>query len=381
MAELRGNILTPLGFIFGTIKFFQNITEIVYENGLSEKELVKKELPEMHAPIILPGFIDTHVHGGGGYDSMQGSDAVANLAAFHAQHGVTTLFPTTMTAPWDEVLFALDGIRSASLNQNNALSNIAGAHLEGPFISPERLGAQPGYAIEPDLEKIEEVLAKDIVRLATIAPEIEGALGAARALAQSSVRISIGHSKASIEQCLSFIEDIKNVGAVIGFTHLYNAMSGFKARNPGVIGSCFVDEDSFAEVIFDGYHIHPQNLKTIMKLKPKKVHLITDAIAACGTSVSSTKLGRQTVEVKEDRATLKDGTIAGSMLTLDKALKNVLAQGVSLFDASQMLSKTPATYMGLYDRGSLEPSKRADIVVLNEHYQVNQVFIRGQQVR
>ncbi|MDZ7704351.1 MAG: N-acetylglucosamine-6-phosphate deacetylase [Trueperaceae bacterium] len=374
--QLSGTIITPTGVRKGRLDFGTYIRHVALEDGTTT------------GPWILPGFVDTHVHGGDGGDTMDGAAGVRKLAAFHARHGTTTLYPTTMTNPWQRVLAALRGVAEVAREARHEagdeggarLPDIPGAHLEGPFISPERLGAQPPHAVVPTPERVGEVLALDVVRLVTLAPDIDGALDAARQFARAGVRVSIGHTRASYEQVRSVIDAIYEANGVVGFTHLYNAMGGLGAREPGPVGAALTDAESYAELILDLHHVHPASFQVALAAKPDRLHLVTDAIRACGLAEGETELGGQAVTVKGGAARLADGTLAGSVLTLDRALKNILGLGIDIARASRLLSAVPAAYMGLTDRGTLEVGKRADIVVLDDNIDVIDVLVAGRSV-
>ena len=365
---LSGRILTPSGFMQGALTFGSYIESV---RALEHE-------PE-NGPLILPGFIDTHVHGGGGGDTMDGPEGVRTLARFHVRRGVTTLYPTTITSPWEAVLAALRGVAEV-IEEGADLPSIPGAHLEGPFISPERLGAQPPFALEPTPARVEAVLELGVVRLVTLAPELPGALGAATRFAAAGVRVSVGHTVASFEEVQALLEMVREAGGTVGFTHLYNAMGGLAGREPGVVGAALAHLDTYAELIFDTHHVHKGSFLAARAAKPGRLHFITDAIRAAGGPEGETELGGQTVTVKGGAARLPDGTLAGSVLTLDKALRNAVAAGVSVEEASRMLSQVPARYMGLDDRGVLEPGKRADLVVLDDALEVQRVFVAGREV-
>ncbi|MFC6667317.1 amidohydrolase family protein [Deinococcus radiopugnans] len=220
---LNGQVLLPTGtFIPARLAFDRQITAITPDAGAPTDRL------------ILPGFVDAHVHGGGGADAMDGPEAVRTLSRFHAQHGTTTLLPTTITNPWEKVMAALRGIRQV-IDGGGAPggADIVGAHLEGPFISSGRLGAQPPNTLEPLPELIAEVLALNVVRAVTIAPELPGALQASQALAQAGVRIGVGHTRADAETVTAFLDVLNAAGATTCATHLFNAMGGIEGRVPG----------------------------------------------------------------------------------------------------------------------------------------------------
>ena len=176
------------------------------------------------------------------------------------------------------------------------------------------------------------------------------------------------------------MREVRAAGGVVGFTHLYNAMGGLQGREPGVVGAAFADKESYAELIFDTHHVHPGSFLAALSAKPERLHLITDGIRACGLDEGETELGGQRVVVKGGAARLPNGTLAGSILTLDRALHNAALVGLPLERVSKLLSEVPARYMGLDDRGNLEVGKRADLVVLDEDLEVLEVYVSGQQV-
>lgn len=331
--------------------------------------------------LILPGFIDTHVHGGDGSDTMDGADGVRRLARFHARHGTTTLYPTTITNPWENVLTALRAVREVRAGGPLAGGpDIPGAHLEGPFISPGRLGAQPPNTILPTPELISQLLELDVVRAVTIAPELPGALEAALALGGAGVRIGIGHTRADAPTVGAFLHALNRADVRTGATHLFNAMGGIEGREPGVPGALLADPQAFQEVILDGLHVHPTSFLLARAAAPERVVLITDAMRAAGLEGGESELGGQRVLVRGGAARLENGSLAGSLLTLDQALRNAVQAGVPLPEASRMLSAVPARSMGLTDRGTLDVGQRADVVVLNRELSVQAVYVGGRQV-
>ncbi len=368
MTKLMGNLVTPRGITHGTLTFSKIIETI---------SPTSKEHPGIY---ILPGFIDTHVHGGGGGDTMDGAGGIRTLAKFHVQHGTTTLYPTTITNPWENILKALRGAKEIIEGQPEDLPDIPGVHLEGPFISPKRLGAQPAFTLEPTHEPLRQLLAFEVIRLVTLAPEMPGVLEAAKMFVTAKVRVSVGHSAATYEQVQALAQLVRQNNGTLGFTHLYNAMGGLSGREPGVVGAALADNHSFAELIFDTHHVHLASFLAALQAKPEHLLLITDCIRAGGLVAGETELGGQQVTVKDGQATLSDGTLAGSVLTLDVALRNALHVGLPLEKVSQLLAATPAKYMGLEDRGTLEKNKRADIVVLDKDMNVQEVYVAGKKL-
>jgi N-acetylglucosamine-6-phosphate deacetylase len=371
MTSLEGRILSPTGWIEGVIRFENSILEIA-----------PAKIPAS-SPWIVPGFIDVHVHGGAGADTMDGEDEVLELARFHATHGTTALLPTTITNPWLNVLEGLRYVRRAiNMQAENGLegARVLGAHLEGPFISPKRLGAQPPFTLEPTPERLEEALEFGVIRVVTLAPEIGRGLEAAHAFAAAGVRVSIGHTAATTEQAELLLEVVHRSNGVSGGTHLFNAMGGLEGRNPGIVGALLGNPRAWAEVILDGHHVHASSFRTAYHAKPERLMLITDAMRAAGMPDGEYDLGGQTVYVGNGTATLEGGSLAGSLLTMDQAVRNAVKAGLSLEVAVKLASAHPARYLGLEKKGSLAVGHDADLVVLDEHLTVSSVHVEGRQV-
>lgn len=368
LQTLTGRLVLPEGVVPGRLEFGTHLRRL-------------ERTGDAAGPLILPGFIDTHVHGGGGGDTMDGPEGVRALGRLHLQHGTTTLLPTTITNPWGRVLAALEGVRAVRAEASPELPDLPGVHLEGPFLNPERLGAQPPYAVAPTPERVDAVLAAGVVCVVTLAPELPGACDAARRFAAAGVRVSVGHTAATFEQVAALAETVRAAGGTLGFTHLYNAMGGLAGRDPGAVGAALADAAAFSELILDLHHVHPGSFRAALAAKPSGLHLVTDAIRACGLGEGETELGGQRVTVRGGAARLPDGTLAGSVLTLDAALRHAVAAGVPLARASRLLSEMPARYLGLSDRGRLEVGLRADLVVMNERLEVERVYRSGQRVR
>lgn len=365
MNEFSGRILTPSGLVRGIIRFGERIEGI--------------ERADVDGPLLLPGFVDVHVHGGGGGDTMDGPDGVLKLARFHLGHGTTTLLPTTITNPWEKVLFALDGVdevRSARFGE--PLPDIPGVHLEGPFISPGRLGAQPPFTRVPSAEAVAEITRRKVVKVVTLAPELPEAMEAAAAFVASGVNVSVGHTRADYG-CVSRVADVvRSAGGTLGFTHLFNAMGGVEGRSPGPAAAALADREAYAELILDGHHVSEGAYHVARVAKGGRLMLVTDCIRAGGGGDGESELGGQPVRVTGGAARLSDGTLAGSVLTLDRALRNALAAGVSLAEASYCLSGAPSRYLRLPDRGEIALGKRADLVALDDQYEVAQVWVQGE---
>lgn len=326
---------------------------------------------------ILPGFIDIHIHGAGGCDTMDGTeDAFLTISQTIVKNGVTGFLPTTMTAPKEDIQSSLSTVRKF-MKQNLNGAQILGAHLEGPFINVEFMGAQnPDYIAKPKVEFIKEYL--DIIKIITFAPEMDEDHSFIHAMKQyPQITLSIGHSGAEFETAL---EAVKN--GVRHVTHLFNAMSPLHHRKPGVVGAAF-SSDVTCEIIVDNIHIHPGLYPFIIQNKGvEQLVLITDSMRAGCMKEGVYELGGQKVIVKEGSARLESGTIAGSILTLEKAFQNMIEfTDLSIQEVSQLLSLNPAKVIHMdKKKGSLEIGKDADIVFLNEDFEVMRTVVGGNTI-
>lgn len=381
MTTLTGTLVAGRRSGRGSVTFGRDVESLAFEPG--------GEGGSPRGPYLLPGYIDVHVHGGGGADTMDGAEAVRTVAGFHLRHGTTSLLPTTITNPLERVFAALAGVAEVRAEQQHAgaerapgapFAEVLGAHLEGPFISPQRLGAQPPWAIVPAAELVARLVSLGEIRLVTLAPEVEGAVTAAAAFSRAGCRVSVGHTNASYAQVSELAAAVRAESGVLGFTHLYNAMSQLAGREPGAVGAALADQHAYAEVIFDGHHVHPASFRAAAAAKPGRLLLVTDAMRAAGMPDGRSELGGQPVNVADGVARLDDGTLAGSVLTMDVALRNAVAAGVDLATASAMASGVPAAYLGLADRGVLEVGKRADVLVLGDDLEVLEVYLAGDRV-
>ncbi len=357
---LSGRILGADGWVDGRLRFTDRITAI-------EPAAVAAD-----APAILPGFIDLHVHGGAGADTMEGAAAVRALARAHAAHGTTSLLATTVTAPLPEVEAALAGIAEVAGDRQADEARVLGAHLEGPFISGDKLGAQPPHAIAPDVATLDRLLALAPIRVVTLAPEVaDGAV--IRHLARQGVRAQLGHTGGTYEQAVDALAH----GAA-GFTHLYNAMSGLHHRTPGMAGAALANAE-YAELIPDLIHVHPGAIKLALRAIPR-LYCVTDATAAAGMPDGDYRLGELTVTRCLNGVYLADGTLAGSTLTMDQALGNLVTLGLDIADAAARVATNAADYLGLKDRGRIVEGAWADLVVLDPAHAVQAVYVEGEPV-
>ena len=369
MNSIDGLILAGEGWLRGRLT--HDAGRIVAVQGESVGDEVWRDTTE---PIVLPGFIDLHVHGGGGADTMQAGQAIATIARTHARHGTTALLATTMTAPRGEIEAALRAVADACATRGDGAARVLGVHLEGPYISPDKLGAQPAFVAAPSAAEILALDALAPIRVITLAPELAGALETTAALVAAGIRVQIGHSAASYEQACAALHR-----GASGFTHLFNAMSGLHHRAPGAAGAALAHA-LHAELIPDLLHVHPGAMRAALRAIPG-LYCVTDATAAAAMPDGEYRLGRHVVSKCAGGVRLADGTLAGSTLTMDQALRNLVeALGLGLREASERVSTHAARYLGLADRGVLAVGATADMVVLDARLRLRQVIVEGQVV-
>lgn len=358
---LEGRILTPAGWITGSLRCTTQI--VALDPG-----------PAPDDRFILPGFVDLHVHGGGGADCMEGADSVLRLARFHARHGTTALLATTVTAPVDDLRRAFGGINQAMSAPLDGGARILGAHLEGPFISPDALGAQPPFAIPPDPVLAEELHLLAPIRVATYAPEIDPDDRLLACLRRLGARAQIGHTTCSYTQARAAL-----AAGASGFTHLFNAMTGLHHRDPGAVGAALAHASS-AELILDFHHVDAGAALAALRAVPR-LHCVTDAVAAAGMPDGPYRLGTHAIEKRGDTVRLTEsGGLAGSVLTMDQAFANLLTLGLPLAEAASRCATLPAAYLGLEDRGRIVPGAAADLVVLDSQYRLQLVLAEGRLI-
>jgi N-acetylglucosamine-6-phosphate deacetylase len=339
---------------------------------------------------IVPGFIDVHVHGIEGYDTLDGGESVAEIASRLPRYGVTAFCPTTVACPPKELRGFLNQVRDSRLAAVSGRARVLPAHLESNFISPDFRGAQPASCLrapgasarEGDFsgrDILETIAAsRPDVGIVTIAPELTGALDLVATLVASGHRVSLGHSGADYDTAIAAIE----AGARHA-THLFNRMTPMAHRAPGLVGAVLSREDVAAELICDGYHVHPAMCRMAIAAKgAQSVMAITDGTGASGLPIGSTaRLGGRQIEARSEAAFLEDGTLAGSTLTMDRAFRTIVTRfGSSIVEAATMCSTTPARELGLTGFGVIAVGAVADIVVLDRGFRVVRTFIGGEQV-
>jgi len=338
--------------------------------------------------ILAPGFVDIHIHGGAGIDVMRAPHGeLPRLNQFLATHGVTGYFPTTVAAPLDQTCTALqrmaDAIESAQTSHpsgDDVQARPLGIHLEGPFLSHKRRGVHPPEnLVEPTLDIFDRIwqAARGHVRMMTIAPELPGALEVISEAARRNVCVSIGHSDAVMEQARAAVK----AGARHA-THTFNAMRPLDHREPGILGEALTSDELTADIIVDGIHVAPEIVKLFLQAKGiDRAVLITDATAAAGMPDGDYELGPIPVQVEDGRCTIRgesDGRLAGSVLTMDRAVRNVTTfADWSLRDAVRSASMNPARVVGLVQHGQLTPGAEANLVVLSPDGEVRKTIVRG----
>lgn len=327
--------------------------------------------------IVLPGFIDIHTHGCGGYDVTDGKDESAGkMSQLLAENGVTSFCPTTMTVGVEKLEKAFSSVRAAMGVESGAY--IHGINMEGPFISPEKKGAQNEKDIlPPDFELFEKLNSICPVKVVDIAPEMPGAFGFIQK-AKEICPVSAAHTTADYETAkAAFDRGINHA------THLFNAMPPLLSRKPGVVGAVFDDSRVYAELICDGVHIAPAVLRTAFRaLGEDRAVVISDSMSAAGMPDGEYALGGQTVFVRDGKATLEDGTVAGGTSNLFEEFKNLIKFGIPVKQAVKACTINPAKSIGADDiAGSIETGKNADLLVLNgEMTEIKAVFIKGKKV-
>ncbi len=345
-------------------------TDICFENGKIRLNAVcDNEIAKISDDyVVVPGFVDEHIHGAGGYDAMDATETALNVIAnCVASEGTTTFLATTMTQSVENITNALSNVKTYIEKNHTDGARVGGVHLEGPFIAPKFKGAQPlEYVVAPNVERFKKYyeISGNSIKIVSLAPEVEDSEDLIKYLKEKGVVASIGHSGAKYED----IDRAINAG-VSNVTHTYNAQSPLHHRDIGVVGSALLRDELNTELICDTIHVSVPAIKLVMKNKPSdKVTLITDAMRAKHMPDGESELGGQLVIVKNGEARLVDGTLAGSVLKMNDAIKNVVTKaGVPFLSAIDMATINPAKNIGLdKEIGSIKEGKNADITVINK---------------
>ena len=359
MNSIKGKIVNYNDSFNGEILFNKKIEKIHKEEKVDDNA------------IILPGYIDLHCHGGGGFDTMQGYNSIERMSHFHLLNGTTTLLPTTWTSKFDHIQQALSNVNKLVADSTN---NIEGIHLEGPFINPNKLGAQPALTQLPSSEFIENILNQANIKVITLAPEIQGMKEFIEFLINKNIQVQFGHTLADFKTSNEYLKKF-----TIGFTHLYNAMSGHASRESGVLSSALLN-GQFAEIICDNNHVNEQAIKIAHKCIPG-LYAVSDAISATGLSDGLYNFAGIDVEKKNNIVCLKNtNTLAGSVITMHETFKNLVNMNFSLKEAVRMTSYNASKYLKLDNVGLLKEENISNFIVMDKNLNLLKVFLNGELV-
>ncbi|QIB27599.1 N-acetylglucosamine-6-phosphate deacetylase [Caloranaerobacter azorensis] len=381
----NAKIITPYEILkdYAVSIIDNKIEDLRKEDDFDEKNFDK--IIDANGNYLSPGFIDIHNHGNFGYDTMNATfESLESMSYFHLKNGVTGFLPTTMTASLKEIKMAIKNVADYIELQNNKnkfkeqKSQVLGLYLEGPYFSQEKKGAHaPRFLKSPEINELKEFLdvSNQTVKIVALAPELPGALEAITYLKSNGIIVSAGHTNATFLEMKTGIDK----GITLA-THLYNGMRCFSHREPAVVGAVLTDERVFCEVICDGIHLHAAAIELAVKVKGKdKIVLISDAMMATGLEDGEYEIGGQKVYVKRGVARLSDGSLAGSTLTLNKAVYNMVnTVNIPLQDAVRMASLNPAKVIGISDKkGSIEIGKDADLIIFDENIRILTTIVMG----
>ncbi|WP_248930303.1 N-acetylglucosamine-6-phosphate deacetylase [Paenibacillus hamazuiensis] len=379
----KGNLVAPNRVIHNGLVVAEN-RSIIFAGPMEEWDGgTIPQVEEISDGWILPGLIDLHVHGLAGCDVMDGTpEALLTISAALASYGVTGFLPTTITSSEEDLLNAIDNVTEFQEKDGAFESGAAvlGIHIEGPWIHPRYRGAMnESFITQPSLSQAKKLYdrAKGLLKIVTLAPELPGALEVVRYLSERKVTVSAGHTGAGFEQIAEALQ-----AGLTQITHCFNAMTGLHHREPGAVGAAMYFEGLRTELIADNIHVHPHVANLLYRLKKQSLILISDCTRAGGMPNGVYDLGGQSVQVEDGKATLPDGTLAGSLLTLNRAIKNMVESAfVPLEQAVSMASLAPAAVLGIDDRkGRLCPGYDADITVLNRNFDVAATWVGGRKV-
>ncbi len=363
---------------FGLLKFRieeGRFTQV--ESWLSPRE--GEEVVDLQGRKVIPGLIDIHTHGNSGADFSDGDyEGLRRMAAYSAQNGITAFAPTSMTLPYETLAKAFQTAAALDGAREPGLARLAGIHMEGPFFSEKKKGAQNGaYLKNPDLEAFRALYegCGGRIGIVDLAPELPGAVEFAEK-ARELCTVSVAHTDADYDEARA----VYAAGAR-HLTHLFNAMPGLHHRDPGVIGAAAEAEGVYAELIGDGLHVHPSVMRLAFRMFPGRICLVSDSLRCCGMPDGEYELGGQVASLKDNIARLPDGTIAGSATNLYDCLRNAIRYGIPEEEAILAATLNPAWAIGKVEElGSINPGKWADFLVLDENYERQAVYMDGVQV-
>ncbi len=335
---------------------------------------------DLEGAYVLPGLVDVHTHGNSGYDFSDGrAEGLTAMGRYLAYHGITSFAPTSMTLPYDRLKAAFLTARFYEQNRPADGAFLAGIHMEGPYLSKNKKGAQnSAFLREPDVVGFEALqrACGGLIRIVDIAPELAGALDFIRRVSPEC-RVSAAHTEASYEEAARAFE-----AGASHVTHLFNAMPPLHHRRPGVIGAACEREAVKAELICDGLHVHPSMVRLAFRLFPGRICLISDALRCCGMPEGEYELGGQMLTLRDGQARLADGTLAGAAANLYEDMVNAMRFGIPAREAILAATLIPASEIGIAEEaGSLAEGKRADFLVCGRDWTLRQVYLEGRRIR
>jgi N-acetylglucosamine-6-phosphate deacetylase len=360
--------------------------QLIIEDNII-KEIIHNDTNAQHIDTVIdghhqylsPGWIDIHNHGNSGYDTMDATPkALEKMAEFHLSNGVTSFLAATMTNPIDKIKDAVKNVSDYINHQTPLMSTCLGVYLEGPYFNIIKKGAQPGKDIRnPDIKQLKELIANSNqqIKVVSLAPELDGAMDMIHFLKDQGIAVAVGHSNAVHKDTFEAIQN----GASLA-THLYNGMSAFSHREPGIVGAALTNDSLRTEVIADGIHLHKTAIDIAKRCKTSDgIVLISDAMRAAGLEDGTYELGGQTVISENGFAKLTDGTLAGSTLNLNKAVKNMVHLfDTPIIDAVKMASTNPAKAINVYDTiGSIDINKQADLILFDDEIKISKIIKNG----
>lgn len=372
----NGRIVLKNKLVNGSISIFDGKIEKIFENNFDLDEKDFDEIIDLNQKYLGPAFVDVHTHGADGADAMDVSEeALRKISKYLAKEGTANFLATTLTST-KEILKNVLGIVAKLQDKDIDGANIFGVHMEGPYFSVEYKGAQNEKYMKPaGIKELDEYLSvkEGLVKLFSISPHNQENLEAIKYLSDRGVVASVGHSAAKYEDVIKAV----NYGLTHA-THTYNAMKGFTHREPGVVGAVFNSDEIMAEIIFDKFHVHPEAVRTLIKIKGvDKVVCVTDSMSATGLPEGKYKLGELDVNVKDGQARLAmNDALAGSVLRMDGAFRNLIELGYSITDVFKMTSTNAAKEFKL-NSGEIKVGKDADIVIMDKDYNVCMTFVKG----
>ena len=377
------------GFVKGGLRVSDGrIAEVIRDNAGSQgnpgsrtaPELpVSEEETDLRGMYVIPGLVDIHSHGNSGHDFSDGDpEGLKVMGRFDARHGITSFLPTSMTLPYDRLETAFLTAKRYREEWDGTSSRLAGIHMEGPFFSEKKKGAQnSAYLKLPDADAVMRLqeACGGLIKIVDVAPELPGAEAFIRKIAPRC-RVSVAHTDASYEDAVRAFD-----AGALHVTHLFNAMPSLHHRSPGVIGAAAERDDVTAELICDGLHVHPSVIRLAFKLFTDRICMVSDSLRCCGMPDGEYDLGGQTVYLRNGEARLADGTLAGDVSDLYSDMVNAIRFGIPAEQAIMSATITPAAAIGA-DReiGSLEEGKLADFVVCDRDWKIGQVVIGGKRV-